>query len=911
MRFIFHPGDWPHGEQLGGKAGALAALQDRGLAIPEWFVILPDAFDASLSAEDRQTLVPEASVGESRVFLPCLQPAPALLAELNSALAKLCPDGESVAVRSSAREEDGCAHSFAGQLESFLTVPLAEVPAAVVAVWKSAFSERVRAYRAAHRLPGPPGPPSVLIQRMVHADAAGVAFGADPITGRPDIAVVSAVPGLGTALVNGERNADTWHVDATGQIAKCHTPGREPAHAPGAAGQPPSINAREDASRPVLDDAQVRAVAALVRRTGELRGHPQDIEWAFEKDRLYLLQSRPITTPLPRGERNIWDNSNIIESYSGVTLPLTFSFARRAYTGVYRQFCQMLAVPKARIAAHEHTFRHMLGLIRGRVYYNLLNWYRVLALLPGFTLNRRFMEQMMGVKEELPAEALAGVSNTSASARIQDARDVAVSLAALVANHFLLPRKIRRFYQRLDDALAPPVVPLETMTADELSAYFLQLEKKLLSHWDAPLLNDFFAMIFFGVLRRLLARWVNDLEGTLQNDLLCAEGGMISAEPAERIRAMSELAATKADVVKQLCDGSLATAISALETIPRLQSAYQAYLVKFGDRCLGELKLESWTLHDDPLLLIRSIGHLARQHLTAERLPPTTGKSDVRPRADTRVRQALARHALRSLVFHWVLRHTRARVRDRENLRFERTRLFGRVRRIFVELGRRLHTAGRLQDPRDVFLLEVDEVLGFVAGTSTLTDLKGLVALRHREFADYQATAPPPNRFTTHGIVGCHTVWMDAPAVSPGAEGQERTGLGCCPGVVRGRVRKIIDPRHAVLQPGEILVAERTDPGWILLFPAAAGLLVERGSLLSHSAIVAREMRIPAIVSIDGLMAWLDDGDQVEFDGGTGVIRRTEAAGAAAGELPASISRDPKVVLSMNAPASEVTIVAL
>ena len=109
-------------------------------------------------------------------------------------------------------------------------------------------------------------------------------------------------------------------------------------------------------------------------------------------------------------------------------------------------------------------------------------------------------------------------------------------------------------------------------------------------------------------------------------------------------------------------------------------------------------------------------------------------------------------------------------------------------------------------------------------------------------------------------------------------EGEERRGLGCCPGVVRGRVRVVIEPRGVALEPGEILVAERTDPGWVMLFPAAAGLLVERGSLLSHSAIVARELGLPAVVSVAGLTNWLRTGDEVEFDGGSGIIRRLGGA---------------------------------
>lgn len=909
MRYIFQPGDPPASDQLGGKAGALAALQASGLLIPEWFVVLPHAFEASLSPEDRQALSEEGAPTRVEAILAQLQATPAVIAELNTALTKLCPAGEWVAVRSSAPDEDGRTCSFAGQLESFLMVPPAAVTAKVLLVWKSAFSERVRAYRAQHQIRGALRPPAVLIQRMIHAEAAGVAFGADPISGRQDLAVVSAVPGLGTALVNGDRDADTWHVDASGGICQRQLATPQPNLSPANATAQRPITGGETSQRPVLTDEQVCAVATLVRRTGEVFGSPQDVEWALEKGRLHLLQSRPITVIANCGKPTLWDNSNIIESYSGITLPLTFSFATRAYTGVYRQFCQMLAVPKAKIAAHDPTFRHMIGLVRGRVYYNLLNWYRVLALLPGFTLNRGFMEQMMGVKEELPAEVLAELGQASVGDRLKDGFDVAFSLVALIANHFLLPRKIRRFYGRLNEALASTSQPLETMTAGELSAHFLDLEKKLLTRWDAPLLNDFFAMIFYGVLRRLLAKWVHNTDGSLQNDLLCGEGGMISAEPAERIRALAELAATNPGLVKQLCDGPLPAILSALEEVPKFKSAYLGYLTKFGDRCLGELKLESLTLHDDPLPLFRTVGQLARRKCSEAAVPSETGAGDPRRGAEARLHQVLAGQVRRQILFGWVLRHTRARVRDRENLRFERTRLFGRVRRIFNEMGRRLHATHDLLDPRDVFFLEVDEVLGFVAGVTATTNLRELVARRQTEYGEYQATEPPPNRFTTYGVVNRDTRWSGVQPAPPATEAEQRKGIGCCPGVVRGRVRKILDPRNAMIDRGEILVAERTDPGWILLFPIAAGLLIERGSLLSHSAIVAREMGIPAIVSIDGLMGWLDDGDRVEFDGSTGRVQRIEKVETASVGEPLSNSPSAKIVVPMNAAAAKLAAV--
>lgn len=621
-------------------------------------------------------------------------------------------------------------------------------------------------------------------------------------------------------------------------------------------------------------------IAELARKASRHFGKPQDIEWAIERGRLYLLQSRPITAlqtlPDPAGERNLWDNSNIAESYGGITTPLTFSFARRAYESVYREFCRILRVSESVIQDNDTTFRRMLGLIRGRVYYNLFSWYRVLALLPGFTVNRQFMEQMMGVKEGLPDEIVKELTGGTA-ARLRDALNLWVSLNGLLLNHYQLPSKIKRFYRRLDEAL-DPTADINSMNADQLVGHYHELERKLLTRWDAPLINDFFAMIFYGVLRSLSAKWCQDDEQSLQNDLLAGEGGMISAEPAQRVREMAEMIREDSGFVELLTEGDLVRIEAAIDNNASLKKAYAAYLDKFGDRCLDELKLESATLHDDPLLLLRSIGQFARRLREHEAKEPGSVEAEIRAKAEARVATALERHPLKRMIYRWVLKHARYRVRDRENLRFERTRLFGRVRRVFVELGKRMYADDLLDHPRDIFYLEVDEALGFVEGTTVSTDLNGLVKLRKDEFARYEEMEPPSDRFETLGMVYQGNAFRsrdDAAEVTDG----DLKGIGCCPGVVRGPVRVVRDPRKASLQSGEILVAERTDPGWIMLFPAAAGILVERGSLLSHSAIVARELGIPAVVSVAGITRSLVDGDWVEFDGSSGVIRRIEPDG--------------------------------
>jgi pyruvate,water dikinase len=818
--------------ELGGKGHALASAQLAGMAVPRWFAITPAAAEACRT--------------EAGVFVI----PPALRNRMVEAAHEHCSADGYVAVRSSAVDEDGATTSFAGQLESFLFVRPQDVPARVLQVWRSASADHVLAYRRQHGLPAVPTLPAVLVQRMIAADAAGVAFSADPVSGQRAVTVVAAVLGVAAGLVSGEQNAETWRIDRSGAIL-----GR-----PGGG------------AHPCLSDSTAVAVARLARRSAHHFGSPQDIEWAYSDGALWLLQSRPITSlaslPDPDGAPAVWDSSNIGESYSGVTTPLTFSFIRRGYMHAYRELCRVGGVDAATIRSHDDVFGRMIGLIAGRVHYNLLGWYRLLALSPGYERNRRFLDEMLGIRGQVGHE-ITGVARQSGASALRLLR-TARQLVALGFNHWTVERRNQRFRARLDAALARPPIAFEDMRADELAGQYRLLERALLAKWDAPLVNDFLAMIFHGMLRRLVERWFPPSDHGLVNDLLAGEPGIISVEPVRRIRLLAHLASGDDRLVALLCGGTASEALLYARTKPEFHAAYEDYLDRFGERCLEELKLESATLYDDPLPLLRAIGHFASG--TASRQPAKN--NDVRGRAGHRVSEALAWHPLRRMFFNWVLRNARARVRDRENLRFERTRVFGRVRRIFVEIGRRFREIGALDSHRDIYWLDLEDILGYIDGTVTCTNLRGLTDLRKAEFARHRECVAPDRRFETAGIAYHGGRFRSPVAPAPHVASDERRATGCCPGRVRGRARVVRSPEQAQVRPGEILVAERTDPGWVMLFASAAGLVIEHGSLLSHAAIVARELGIPAVIGVPDACNWLADGDLIEIDGTNGAIRR-------------------------------------
>jgi pyruvate,water dikinase len=831
----------------GGKAASLSNLLAAGLPVPDGFVVTESAFMASRVGADAR--------------LPG-RPAPAVVRDIDAALTALGTAGAPVAVRSSALDEDGPRCSFAGQFESFLCVPQDRVPQRVAEVWRSGFADRVLAYRLRMGAAASARAPAVLVQRMVAADAAGVAFGADPLEGTPDIAVVHAVPGLASGLVDGEAEGDSFRFDRRGRLLASQVADKVWAWRPGGDGPqrvalPPAAQRRA-----VLDESQARAVAELVRRCGRIAGRPQDIEWAYSGGRLWLLQSRPITTPAAAPARVVWDNSNIAESYAGVTTPLTFSYIRRNYAAAYRSLCRLAGIGEAQIAAHDELFGNMLGLLRGRVYYNLSSWYTLLALIPAFGLNKPLLDQMLGVRAQggaAPApRSPGGPARWVASARIA---------LTILSHQLTLASRVRRFERRLEDALAAPDPPLAARDAAQLVAYQHDIDRQLLTRWDAPLVNDFFLMVFHGVLRRLVTRWLGAVPQGLDNRLLCNDGGIVSTEPARLIVEMAALAATDAAFVERLLGAAPGRPPAALP--PDFGRLLREYLDRFGDRCHHELMLESRTLHDDPAPLLRAIGAAARRGPARAGEGPAT-----RAQAERELAGALAGHPLRRWIFGWVLAHTRARLRGRESLRLARTRAYARTRGVLNELGRRLVAGGLLDAPEDIHWLEVDELFGFVEGTSTTTDLRHLAALRRTEFERFRAEPPPPERLETAGAVHLGLLPTAQDEAADPAVRELRQGQGCGSGRARGRVRIVTDPASACIGPGEILVAARTDPGWVMLFPLAAGLVVERGSLLSHAAIVAREMGLPAVVGLRGACRWLADGDEVEVDGTQGTVRR-------------------------------------
>jgi hypothetical protein len=350
-------------EKIGGKAAGLGRLLAAGARIPPFFVLAPE-----WNAKTEQQSLKEA--------LSTLGEGP-------------------WAVRSSAIAEDGTNTSFAGQFQTVLgATSLTDVLAAIQTCRDSAQSKTVAAYCKFHGIQ--PGPVAVIVQKMIEGECSGVAFSRDPQD--PEFVLISAAWGLGQGIVQGQINSDSYRVDPQGGILG--EIGLKPSCLRLVDGQIREVPVPDEAQHiAVLNESQILELGRWSRSIEAQLDCPQDMEWTVDQGELYLLQTRPITVPAPWGHRVLWDNSDIEDSFSGTTTPLTFSFARNTYTIFHQLFCRVMGARKSVISENRESFQGMTGLIKGRIYYNINAWYRVVAMLPGYRFNRHAMEEMMGVSE--------------------------------------------------------------------------------------------------------------------------------------------------------------------------------------------------------------------------------------------------------------------------------------------------------------------------------------------------------------------------------------------------------------------------------------------------------------------------------------------------------------------------------
>jgi len=865
---------------VGGKAWNLTRLTALGYPVPAWVVISAAAWDKYCpdAWSTDSTVVTEEAGNRIRSAISKKPLSEELRSGILCWLKTLAP-GTYIAVRSSVSGEDSEKFSFAGQMDSFLFLQTIEqVVEAVKKCWVSAFSDRALQYRFQNKLEIAKIRPAVILQEMIDGDVSGVLFTAHPTKGQRGKALLTAAYGLGEGIVSGIANTDEFTVDYETKSIEASIARKDTKVVLDPVKKFGTVTVSETGDRvfnPCLSESEIHDIVSAGRSIAGAYGRPMDVEWTMKQKNLYILQARPITrlpNPQKTGRRIVWDNSNIQESYCGVTTPLTFSFASRAYATVYEGTMRLMKIQEDVIADHRDMLQNLLGFIQGRVYYNINNWYRGLLLLPSFKTNKTDMERMMGLEE--PVDFVSGVevhgleklrrllrmAGTAARLLIQFRR-LNESIAAFRTNFRQHEEKIRamKFFE---------------MEPNELWNLVGYLCENILQKWQTPIVNDVYVMMENGsVMRRLKKAGIENVD-LLQNQLLSGENGLESTEPTKLLIAIAGMIRSDNNLIRLIEDTADENMMIALsQSGSEVYEACKRYIRFYGDRVIGELKLETTSLRENSgfmFLILRN--YVKNPNFDATRYGEQ--EAQIRREAETdafkKIRKTNGRWALGFFKNH--LRKWRAAVKNRESMRLERTRLFGMFRDIFLALGTWLADRQIIKERRDIFYLTMDELAQWVDGRLVQADFQSLIGLRKKEFESF-TSVELPNRIESYGPVYPFRT-VESPKKFSTGDGIHYKGLGCYPGVVEGEVKLIMSPLEAKDLNGHILVTLRTDPGWTPLFPSCKGIIVERGSSLSHSAVIARELGIPTIVAVPDITKHLKTGDRVELDGSAGTIRR-------------------------------------
>ncbi len=824
---------------VGGKGASLARLCRFGCRVPPGFVITSTAFQDFLAGLGIEVLGQRrdwnrADLERIRELLEACPIPDKLVRIIAEAYRKL---SGRVAVRSSMVGEDTEATSFAGQLDTFLNVEGEEqLLEAVKRCWASLFNWRLLSYLS-NREASSLGTLlesfsiAVVVQRMVDAQAAGVAFSADPVTGQPCV-VIEAVPGLGEELVQGRVTPDRYVVDARGVLAEA-----VPA-APGA---------------PIMQEPQVLALADLVHRVASRMGAPQDVEWVWDGVDFYLLQSRPVTSLIGR---RVYSSKMVSEMVPGLIKPLLWSTNVQAMTeNVFRRMFTELIGP------NDIDFRLLVRRIHSRIYADntMLGELFERVGMPG-----NFFE-MMSRDERARRHA-----HPSFSPRMMRAM-------------FRLLRFAWRYSRVADETLDFVERHDQELEAYRQADWSSGSPRELLTKFDelARLHGKTQWVTFIGPLNMqirnrllgwLVQRWAPDV---VPGDLIRGLVGLKALEPNDELQALADQARRLDKGLQRILveenDQAIRAALAGSEEGRALIRRVDAFLEQYGFLSTNGTDFSRIPWIENPALIWHAIGRSA----ASPARPSLEDVGAIREAARQRVRASLNR--VQRWFFDRLLASTIKYIDLRERVSLLMSQDTYQMRRVLLALADRLVARGDLEQRDDIFYLTYDELRQLVEGELDGATARGLVA-RERERMEADAHIELPETI-------CGDVVPTCPVML--AAGQEcLVGIGGSSGWAQGYARIVLDPSEApvTLTQEDILVVPFTDVGWTPLFSGIGGLIAETGGQLSHSAIVAREYGLPAVVNVKQATQLIRDGQSVVVDGDHGrvylqwVADRKEAA---------------------------------
>lgn len=806
---------------VGGKAHALGLMARMGLPVPEGFVIPAGAADAGAI----------------------------LAAELERRGWTATP----LAVRSSAPHEDGAKASFAGIYASRLNVVGPDAARrAADEVLASLWMPRALAYRQRMGVPDEQAAMAVLVTPMVPAVAAGVAFTCEPRSGRDNLMLISAVRGLGEALVDGSETGEEIVVAEArlddGLSLVSRTPARQSAECVPAGDGGTFRRPLSATTGPILDDSRALELAHLLRDAARALNYADpafDVEWVWTGERFVLVQARPITArgwhtyPGLAGQAPIWSNGNTRDVAPLVMGPMDWVGSRLLADLILEQ-----AYRRTGFAVLDGARRS--ALFGGRLYLNasLIQWEAWDALgLPPRDINAF----MGGHHPEIPVsppgrgEKLARLGRVARYA-LGSAGWRRRGLAEAEAT-FAETRMIR-------------ALDLTALGDRDLSEHLLRLGRTTRSREALLFLQGAGGGSLFQVIETIRKRLPAEAPA-LAAAIMSGGEPSVSTRQGHDTLELADLARREPAIAARLRRGPPWN-LADLPPGSAFRAALDGFIERYGHRGIYETYFRNPRLREDPSFLLESVAGL----LDVDPAALTARQTTVRAAAWKRLDAALPLAA--RLMLRVLIGPARMEGRQRELARSALAASGEAVRLLLLEMGRRLCRRGILDDRGDIFDLTPHEALDAMDGKTA--GLRSRIRHRRRQMAHWDANPAPDT------VIGDGLAAPPRPAALAAGEGWSGVSVGG--GVVEGVARIVPSPEQGGgLRPGDILVAPSTDPAWTPLFLRAGGLVMETGGYVSHGAIIARELGIPAVINLPGILDAIRDGQRVRVDGDRGVVR--------------------------------------
>lgn len=862
MKYIIQPNlnETYQKSSLGGKAFHLIEMQKANLSVPSFFVIPAETvakilipIQLKISELLENTTLEKSSKVIQKEILNLVIPMEIEL-EIKTALLEYFDLETYVAVRSSAIAEDGKNASFAGQHATFLYVNSETIIDKIKENIASAWNFGVLTYRLKKGINIQNIEYAIVIQEMVAAEKSGVSFSMHLQGNLADSVIVTGY-GLGEGIVTDQVETDTFIVNRQTKaiekriISKVNQLTFEDGK--GIVNQSVKANLQNIS---ILNEVEITHVFDLTMKAEELLSCPADVEFSFDKNgQLFLLQMRPITT-IDFDDIKILDNTNIVESYPEVTLPLSFSFALKAYEKVFTGSSDAFWISKKVIEKDIIVFENLLAHYCGRVYYRLDNWYRMMGLAYSSPRSMTAWEKAVGLSSSEKETV-----KFSFASRLK----TILSIVWMVINYKYGNRRFFEIFYKNYTFMRNIEPYLDSPKA--LWNHYEVSTELLFKPWYYTIINDFLAFKGFGWLQDFIKKNKIGKE-ELANDLLCGIGGIESEEAILNVLKLKNDILKNNDL-KMLFQQSDETVLNDLQQkkYPDFYQNFNHHLEKYGDRTLAELKLETPSIRKNPLLFIR----LLRNQLSSPiNIADFRAKQEaIQGNAQQQIQAKLKWWQPKTYIFRFFRALATYGLKSRENMRFCRTRGYGAIKDIFIEIGKIMEKENVIESYKDIFYLQTADLQAFCKYENRESQKSKIEKLKLK-YDNYKSLQLPDR-----------IIYMDEnPPILEQLDITELEhksylqGTAVSKGKVTAEAAVIITPELDMNMQGKILISKMTDPGWVFLMTQSAGLISEKGSLLSHTAIVGRELGIPVVVGVPNATSILKNGNLLKLDGDLGII---------------------------------------